>query len=127
MATRSHPLADKVLDMDIDPLAPQNLPQTSYVIEKELYFITDFSLHGKRRAGLHKMNLRTKLIEYVPRSIWSNMGTVFITIEYGGASSQLYVAQSDSLGYIENNVRSTNSVIISNAVGQVTTSNMLKQ
>ena len=112
------PLADKVLDMDIDPLAPQNLPQTSYVIEKELYFITDFSLHGKRRAGLHKMNLETKLIEYVPRSDMEQHEDRVRAIEYGGASSQLYVAQSDSLGYIENNVQSTNSVIISNAVGQ---------
>ena len=46
------------------------------------------------------------------------MRTVFVLLSTEAQNSQLYVAQSDSLGYIENNVQSTNSVIISNAVGQ---------
>ena len=111
------PLADKVLDMDIDPLASQNLPNTSYVIEKELYFITDFSLHGKRRAGLHRMNLDTKLIEYIPRTDMEQHEDRVRTLAYGGANNNLFVGQSDAISYVQNNAQSTNATIISNAVG----------
>lgn len=110
-------LADKVLDMDIDPLEPQQLPVTSYVLENELFFITDFSLYGKRRAGLHKMNLETKLIEYIPRSDMEQHESRVRTLGYAGANNDIFVGQTDSLGYIKNDSQSTNATIISNAVG----------
>ena len=113
--------------MDIDPLAPQNLPQTSYVIEKELYFITDFSLHGKRRAGLHKMNLETKLIEYVPRSDMEQHEDRVRAIEYGGASSQYTLLKVTHSGISK--TMCSPQTRLSSAIQsvRVTTSNMLKQ
>lgn len=111
-------VAEKVLDMDIDPLAPQIHPQTSYVLENDLHFITDFSLHGKRRAGLHKMNLETKLIEYIPRGDMEQKTDRVNCIEYGASPARLYIGQTDSLGYVENSTQSPVSSFISNAVGQ---------
>ena len=110
------PVADKIIDMDIDPLEPQLLPQTSVVIENELHFITDFSLHGKRRAGIHKMNLETKLVEYIPREDMEQKTLKVNAIYYGGPS-RLYVAQTDSLGYVDQTTQTKTSSLISNPIG----------
>lgn len=110
------PLANKVLDMDIDPLEPQLLPQTSTVVENELHFIADFSLHGKRRHGVYKMDLETKLIEYIPRADMEQKTLRVNSLFYGGPS-RVYIGQSDSLGYIDQSTQSLTSSIVSNAVG----------
>lgn len=111
-------LANKVLDMDIDPLATMTLPQTSLVVENDLYFVTDFSLNGKRRAGLHKMNLETKLIEYIPREDFNQYDSKLRSIFYGGSSNLIYGGQDDSIGYVLHNLQTRSSTLISNAVGQ---------
>lgn len=110
-------LAEKVLDMDIDPLVPQLLPQTSEVVEDDLYFVTDFSLNGKRRAGVHKMNLTSKLVEYIPRADMNQYDTKVQVLFYGGSMSRMYVGQTDSLAYIDKTSQPTNTSLISNAVG----------
>lgn len=110
-------IAEKVLDMHIDPLAPQLLPNTSVVIENDLYFITDFSFNGKRRAGVHKMNLLTKLVEYIPRGDMNQYDSKVQALFYGGSLSRMYVGQSDSLAYVDTSSQGLTSSIISNAVG----------
>jgi hypothetical protein len=111
-------LANKVLDMDIDPLEPQQLPNTSWVIENDLYFITDFSLHGKRRAGIHKMNLTTKLVEYIPRADMNQKTSNVRCLFYGGSVNRMYAGQEDSLGYIERASQPQNVSFITNPVGK---------
>lgn len=111
-------VAEKVLDMDIDPLAPQLLPNTSVVIENELYFTTNFSFNGKRRHGVHKMNLETKLVEFIPRADMNQYDTKVQCLFYGGSESRLYVGQSDSLAYVDLNSQGQNATYISNAQGE---------
>lgn len=111
-------LANKVLSMDIDPLEPQQLPQTSLVVENDLYFITDFSLNGKRRAGIHKMNLETKLVEYVPRADMNQKENKVRCLFYGGSLNKVYAGQDDSLAYIERASQPTNVSFITNPVGK---------
>ncbi len=111
------PLNNKYLDTDIDPLALQQLPNTSLVIENDLYFIANFSFNGKRRGGLHRMNLTTKLIEYIPRADFSQKDAKVRTLFYGSTPNRMYVGQDDSLGYIDHSSQTATPTFISNAVG----------
>lgn len=111
-------LAESMLDMDISPLAANTVPQTSLVIEKDLYFLADFSLNGRRRAGLHKMDLKTRLIEYIPLESMSQKEKEIYSIFYGSEANRIYSGQTASMGYMEENTAPSVSTFITNGVGE---------
>jgi len=110
-------LTNKVLDMDIDPLPLQQLPQTSFVVENDLYFITNFSYYGKRREGVYRMNLVTKMVEYIPRADFDQVSNKVRMLFYGSTYNKIYVGQTDSLAYVDQSSQCATPTFISNAVG----------
>ena len=95
-------LASKMIGMDITPLASQRSPQTSCVIEDDLYFIGDFDLHGKRRHGVYRFNIGRKLLEFIPRESLDVYNASIRSLYYapGDGSGRVYAGMEDRAGYV---------------------------
>lgn len=115
------------LNSELDQLTMTMIPQSSVVIEDDLYFPMNFSNRGKRRAGLYKMNLTSKLFEYYPREnldqYTSNNHSIFYTVNLG----RLYTGCTNSLDIVTKSQNPTNAVFITNPVGEGETKKVAKQ
>lgn len=115
------------LDSELDQISMTMIPQSSVVIEDDLYLPMNYSNRGKRRAGLYKMNLTSKLFEYYPRENFDqytlNNHSVFYTVNLG----RLYTGCTNSLDIVTKSQNTTNAVFVTNPVGEGETKKVAKQ
>lgn len=113
-------LATGILDMDIQPLSAQLTPQTSVTVENHLYFIGDFSYYGKRRGGIYRMNLETKLVEFIPREDLNQFEPNIRSLFYGAGngSGLVYANMGATIGYVTKQSQPAVATFITNPVGQ---------
>ena len=112
-------LATGMLDMDIQPLTAQPLPQTSVTRENHLYFIGDFSQNGKRRAGVYRFNLESKLLEFIPRENMDQYNPLLRALHYdsGNGTGRLFVSAGSTISYVTKDVEPAVATLITNPVG----------
>jgi hypothetical protein len=113
-------LADSLLDMHIDPLAPQPLPQTSVVIENHLHFKANYSANGKRREGVYRMNLSTRRVEFIGKEDMNVYDENITSLFYSNVSgnTRLFVGETLGISYIDDATPPTVSHLITNPVGK---------
>lgn len=120
-------LKDKFLDSELSQISMTEIPQNSLVIEDDLYFPMNFTNNGKRRAGLYKMNLTSKLFEYYPRTDLDQYNLRNHAIYYIVSLGRLYTGCTNSLDIVTSSSNSTNAVFITNPVGEGETKKIAKQ
>lgn len=119
-------LKDKFLDSELNQISMTEIPQNSLVIEDDLYFPMNYSGQGKRRAGLYKMNLTSKLFEYYPRANLDQYNLRTHSISYVVSLGRLYTGCTNSLDIVSSS-NPTNAVFITNPVGEGETKKIAKQ
>ncbi len=113
------PLIDSFLDSTISVYSSNLHTQTSYVIENDLYCTLGVSYNGKRRAGLYKINLTSKLAHFIPRVDMNQFDERTTALFYGGGNgaSKMYVGTSNSWDAVVYDSMPTVAHFITNPVG----------
>lgn len=114
------PLIDSFLDSTVFIYASNLHPQTSFVIENDLYCTLGVSYNGKRRAGVYKINLTSKLAHYIPRADMNQTDERTNALFYGGGngSGRGYVGTTNSWDAITYDTEPTIAHFITNPVGK---------
>ena len=120
------PIKNAFLDSEISQISMTKVPQSSLVIENDLYFPMNFSIYGKRRAGLYKMNLESKLFEFYSRTDLNQYTLKNHSIFYIVNLGRLYTGCTNSLDIVTKTSQPTNAVFISNPVGEGETKKIAK-
>lgn len=120
-------IKDKFLDSELDQISMTEVPQNSLVIEDDLYFPMDYANIGKRRAGLYKMNLTSKLFEFYPREDFDQYNFRNHAIFYVVGFGRIYTGCTNSLDIVQSAGIPTNAVLITNPVGEGETKKIAKQ
>lgn len=110
-------IAENILDSSSNPLGSlSNYPNTSLVDGNDLYFSQTINQSGKRRAGLYRFNLVTKVFEFVPRLDINLVDTYVSCIFKYDPYSRLFCGSS-GITYLSNYPAPVQSYI-TNPVGQ---------
>lgn len=120
-------IKDKFLDSELSQISMTEIPQSSLVIEDDLYFPMNYSNSGKRRAGLYKMNLTSKLFEFYPRENLDQYTLNNHSIFYVVGLGRLYTGCTNSLDIVTSSSNPTNAVFVTNPVGEGETKKVAKQ
>lgn len=110
---------ESFLNAEHSSYAPLLTNQTSFVDGNDLYCILDFSLNGKRRAGLYKIDLVSKFCYFIPRynldQYNSKSNCLFYSNKTG--NSQIYIGYTDGIGSVSFDDQASVSSFVSNPVG----------
>ena len=114
------PLINSFLDSKTFVFQASLFPQSSVVIENDLYISLGVSYNGKRRCGIHKIDLETKLAEYVPRHDMEayNERTTCFFYGAGNGTGRVYVGSYASWDYITVDSVQAVSCLVTNPVGR---------
>jgi hypothetical protein len=114
------PMIDSFLDSSLSIYSENLYPQSSYVIENELYCTLGASLNGKRRAGLYKINLTSKLATYIPRidgdQYTNKTRCIFYSVNTG--VGKINIGTDKTWSYLGYDVEPTVATFITNPVGK---------
>ena len=115
-------LSNSFLDMNIDPLSIRTYPspQTSFVSEGVLHFITGYSAYGKRREGVHKFYIAEKICEFVPREDLNVYDETITGLFYSNTTggTREWVGTTSGISYIAKGTAPAVSHIITNPVAK---------
>lgn len=115
------PLIDSFLDSSVSIYASNLHTQTSFVIENDLYCTLGFSYYsGKRRAGVYKINLTSKLAHYLPRADMNQYDEKTTALFYGGGngSGRVYIGTVNSWDAVTYDTQPTVATFITSPVGK---------
>lgn len=115
------------LNSELSSIGITMIPQSSVVIEDDLYFPMNYTGQGKRRAGLYKMSLTSKLFEYYPRTDRDQYNLRNHSIFYVVNLGRLYTGCTNSLDIVTSSSNPTIAVFITNPVGEGETKKVAKQ
>lgn len=113
-------ILDSFLDSSLTIYSANLYPQSSQIIENELYCTLGYGPNGKRRSGLYKINLKTKLATYIPRIDEDQYNNKIRSIFYGVNSGigKIYIGTSTSWDYLGYDTEPTVATFITNPVGK---------
>lgn len=112
-------LIDSFLDSKTTVFESSILPQTSLVIENDLYCQLGVAYNGKRRHGLYKIDLDSKLAEYVPRYDNEQLSKRNLVLFYGAGNGtgKVYIGTNDSMDFLNYDAEPDVATLITNPVG----------
>lgn len=108
------------LDTDKTVLSSNTVPQSSFIEEDQLHFIGAYTASGKRRAGLYKMDITSKLLEFYPRENLDQYNTTLKSLFYdaGNGNGIVFAGTTTGIDYLLNDSEPPVATYISNPVGK---------
>lgn len=113
-------LKDNYLDSSLATFASNLIPQSSFVSENAYFSLKTFHSSGKRRGGLYKMGIESKLFEFYPRASLDQYNTDIKSIFYGAGNGtgRIYIGTANSLEYLQLDTQPNVAVYVSNPIGK---------
>lgn len=114
------PIKDNFLDTSIATLSSNLIPQSSFTSENALFTTMGFNYAGKRRVGLYKMDISSKLFEMYPRPSLDQFNENIKSIFYGAGNTtgRVYVGTTTGIEYLVRDTQPPVAVYITNPLGQ---------
>lgn len=108
------------LDSNKTVITATIVPQSSVVVEDQLHFIGGYTDSGKRRAGLYKMDLTSKLFEFYPRQSLDQYTTKLRSIFYdaGNGNGRIFGGTTTGIDYLLTDSEPPVATYISSPIGQ---------